>query len=153
VAEDLVTRARAIDERLARLDPDRRLQRWRGRLLVLRALGPLVLRSLDLRELFGGSPVAALFRISWALLRGKKLKNVLRQNSVVQGAMMMVVLPFEEYHSVEAARLQDCPSGFAFEDPATGQVRTLPVCIWSTYKADIQRRIMEKYEAEPVAAS
>jgi uncharacterized radical SAM superfamily Fe-S cluster-containing enzyme len=152
VAEEVVVRAKKIEPKLAGLDPARALQRWRGRLLVLRTFGPLVLRSLDLRALFGGSPLAALFRIGWGLVRGKRLKNLLRQNAVVQGAMMMVVLPFEEYHSVEAARLQDCPSGFAFEDPATGQVRTLPVCVWSHYKADIQRGIMEKYEAEAVPA-
>jgi len=55
------------------------------------------------------------------------------------------VLPFEEYHSVESARLQDCPSAFAYGDPETGAVRTVPVCLWGVYKNGIQRRIMESY--------
>jgi hypothetical protein len=63
----------------------------------------------------------------------------------------MIVLPFEEYHSVESARLQHCFAGFAYEDADDGRVKTLPVCVWGLYKSDIQRRIAEKYETRVAA--
>ncbi|NIO13766.1 MAG: hypothetical protein GTN78_14335, partial [Gemmatimonadales bacterium] len=42
VAEQFVSRARKLDERLAALDPDRWTHRWWGRWLVLSALLPLL---------------------------------------------------------------------------------------------------------------
>ncbi len=148
IAERVVSRAREIDGKLAGLDPARFLQKWRGRLLVLRTFGSLVAGSLNFKVLLKGSRVLAAVRILGGLLVGKKLKHLLRKHTNVQDAMLMVILPFEEYHSVESARLQDCPSAFAFEDPDTGEVRTVPVCLWSLYKNDIQRKLAEKYTAK-----
>jgi hypothetical protein len=53
----------------------------------------------------------------------------------------------EEYHSIEGARLENCPSGFVYEDPDTGEVKTIPVCAWSLYRTGIQRKIAEKHSA------
>jgi hypothetical protein len=59
----------------------------------------------------------------------------------------MIVLPFEEYHAIDGARLQNCTAGFAIEDPETGEVKTIPVCSFSLYKTDIQRKLAAKYAA------
>ena len=66
---------------------------------------------------------------------------------------LRTVLPFEEYHSVESARLQNCFSGFAYVDPDTDEVKTIPVCMWSQYKNDMQRRLVERWEAEVPATA
>jgi len=151
VAQELVRRADKVAGRLAGLDPERRLQRWLGRLRVLRAFGPLALRSVDFRKVARGKPLRAALRILGGLVIGRRLKDLLRRHTAVQDVMLMIVLPFEEYHSVESARLQDCFAGFAYEDPDTGEVRTRPVCIWGLYKDEIQRKIAAKYEAVLVA--
>ncbi|MHC4481334.1 MAG: hypothetical protein ACYS1C_10270, partial [Planctomycetota bacterium] len=117
------------------------------RLIVIRALGGPLLRAVNFRQLAGGNPWAAGLRIVGGLLVGRRLKDQLRKHTTVRSAMLMVILPFEESHSVESARLETCPSAFAYEDPDTDAVRTMPVCMWGLYKNDIQRRIAEKYQA------
>jgi hypothetical protein len=112
-----------------------------------------MVRVLDTKRLLRGNRFLAVARILGGVMTGKRLKDQLRKHTNVQSAMLMVVLPFEEYHSVESARLEGCPSGFAYEDPQTGAVKTVPVCMWGLYKNDIQRKIAEKYQAAAVAGS
>ena len=152
LGEEIVSGCKRIEPKLARLDPGKWLQKWRGRLIVIRAFGPLVARSLNSRMVFKGNRLLAVMRILGGLMLGKKLKNLLRAHTNVQGAMLMVILPFEEFHSVESARLENCPSAFAYEDPDTGEVRTVPVCMWGLYKNDVQRRIAAAYAGEAVSA-
>jgi len=145
VAEEIVTLAERLGPGLEKLDPARFWQRLRGRLRVLRAAWGPVRRSLDLRRIFRGRPFFAILRILGGLAVGKKGKDVLRRHTRVQDALRMIVLPFEEYHSIDGARLRSCTAGFAFEDPDTGEVRTIPVCSFSLYKNDIQRKLAAKY--------
>jgi hypothetical protein len=130
----------------------RRWHRMRAQFLVLRTFAPLAFRALNFRRIFKGSPVLGVLRTLGGVLIGRKLKDQLRKHTHLKFAMLMVVLPFEEYHSVESARLQGCPSGFAYEDPDTGEVKTIPVCLWGLYKNDLQRRIAEKYKAAAAAS-
>ena len=153
LAQDWVSRAEKLDVKLARLDSDKWFEKWRGRLLVIRTFTGLMVRVLDTKRLLRGNRFLAVARILGGLVIGKRLKDQLRKYTNVQSAMLMVVLPFEEYHSVESARLEGCPSGFAYEDPETGAVKTVPVCMWGLYKNDIQRKIAEKYQAAAVAGS
>ena len=90
-----------------------------------------------------------LLRIFGGLLLGRRLKDQLRRHSAIDAVLHMLVLPFEEYHSIEGARLDNCPSGFVYEDPDTGEVKTIPVCAWSLYRTGIQRRIADKYAGAP----
>jgi molybdenum cofactor biosynthesis enzyme MoaA len=153
IAEEVVRRAAEIDPKLAKLSPNAWFQRLRGRVAVLKTFGGLVFRSINFRRLLRGSRTLAVLRILGGLLIGRSLKEQLRRHTRVQGAMLMVVLPFEEFHSVESARLQECPSGFAYEDPGSGEVKTVPVCLWGLYKTDIQRRIMARYHSEEAHAA
>ena len=136
---------RRLDARLAGLSPGRRLQRWWGRVLVARHLAGPALRTFSLKRILRGSRVLSALRILGGLAIGRRLKDQLRKHTRIQAVLHMIVLPFEEYHSIEGARLENCPSGFAFEDPDTGEIRTIPVCAWSLYKTDIQRKLAEKY--------
>jgi len=146
-ARQIVEIGRRLDSRLARLSTEPWLQRWQGRLIVIRALVGPALATLDLRKIMKGNPALAILRVLGGLLVGRRLKDQLRKHTNVRGTLHMIVLPFEEYHSIEGARLENCPSGFAYEDPDTGEIKTIPVCAWSLYRDDIQRRIAEKYSA------
>ena len=142
---ELLDLVEELRPRLERLDPARWLDRWRGRLLVARKLlGPLR-RSLDTRRIVGGNRFVAILKILFGLARGKKAKDLLRTHTRIEAALRMIVLPFEEYHSIDSARLQNCTAGFAFEDPDTGEAKVVPVCAFSLYKNDIQRKLAEKY--------
>jgi len=158
VASDIVRLGRELDEKLSRLDPAKWFQRQRGRLIVLRALWGPARRTLDLRKIFRGSPTLALLRVLAGVLVGRRLKDQLRRHTTIAAVLHMLVLPFEEYHSIEGARLENCPSGFVFEDPDTGEIKTIPVCAWSLYRTEVQRKIAAKYSAAiatsaPVALS
>ncbi len=148
IAEEVVTRCERIEPKLRKLDPEKPMQRLHGRAIVLKALVPVALRSLDFGNLLKGNRLLCALKILAGLASGRKAKDVLRKNTNAHDVMLMIVLPFEEYHSVEAARLHDCWAGFVYEDPDTGVVRTIPVCIWGEYKWDLQRRIAEKYQQQ-----
>jgi hypothetical protein len=153
VARDVLRLGKKLTPKLARLNPAKPLQRWRGRFIVARALLRPALRTLNLRRILKGNRALALLRILGGVALGRRLRDQLRKHTAIQGALHMLVLPFEEYHSIEGARLENCPSGFAFEDPDTGEIKTIPVCAWSLYRNEIQRRIAERYSAAPAPAS
>ena len=150
VAADLVVRAERIRPKLASLDPGKWLQKWRGRAITARVFGGLILRSLDLKKILRGNRLWAILCILGGLLIGRRMKVQLRKHTRLNDIMLMIVLPFEEYHSIESARLQDCFAGFAYEDPDTGEIKTTPVCIWGLYKNDVQRKIAAKYQGSAV---
>ena len=153
IAQDMVVLARRIEGRLARLDPDRWLQRLRGRLLICRTFAGLVLRSVNFKRVTKGNPLLALLRIAVGFALGRRPEDLIRRHTNVQGLMLMIVLPFEEYHSVESARLENCFAAFAYLDPDTDEVKTVPVCMWGSYKPNVQRKLAQKYRAETVASS
>jgi uncharacterized radical SAM superfamily Fe-S cluster-containing enzyme len=146
VAEQIVSRCESLDPLLSRLDPQKGLQRLRGRLAVLRAFAGLGLRAVDLRAVLKGNRLLAALKILGGMMVGKSLRTQIRKHGNAHDVMLMVVLPFEEYHSVESARLQNCWTGFVYEDPDSNEVKTIPVCMWGTYKNDLQRGIAEKYK-------
>jgi len=145
IAEESVRRAKAIGPKLGKLDPSRWFQRWRGRLLVLRTFGGLVFRSTRLRRVLKGNPYLSSLRFMAGLLIGKRFRDQVRKHTRLGEVVGMVILPFEEYHSIEGQRLRTCTAGFAFQDPDTEEIRTVPVCSWSLFRDDVERKISEKY--------
>ena len=87
----------------------------------------------------------ALTRIAWGLLRGEKLKTLIRRYTRFQNILRLIVLPFEHKSCIESARLVDCPASFAFENPENGDISLMPVCTWPIYKNDILRKTAENY--------
>jgi hypothetical protein len=55
------------------------------------------------------------------------------------------MLPFEEEHSIDAARLESCRGAFAYEEVETGEVRYAPACLWYPYRNPILEKISKKY--------
>jgi uncharacterized radical SAM superfamily Fe-S cluster-containing enzyme len=146
LAEEAVKRSKKIEAKLSKLDPKYWLQRTYGQLITIQAFGPMLLQAVSLKKLLKGNPLAAIMRIGWEALRGQhRFSEILRQNSNIPAVIKMVVLPFEEYHSIEGARLDKCPSAFAYEDPDTLEVKTVPVCSWSLYRDEVYRKIAARY--------
>jgi sulfatase maturation enzyme AslB (radical SAM superfamily) len=136
IAEEIRLRTRQIENWLARLNPANRLDRLRGKWLVLKIFVPMILRAVDFTRLARGGRVVATLRVLAGMVRGKRFPR---------GILRVVVLPLEEYHSVEAARLHNCKAVFAYEDVEDGQVKTIPFCMWNQYRNDILRKLTDKY--------
>ncbi len=146
---DVVADLLALDARMAAVLPRSlwgRLFGHKGRKLVYGwSLYRLARRSLNTREIFGGAAFPKLLKIVWGLMRGVKMKRLLRANTRAHGVLRVIVLPFEERECVEAARLVDCPAQFAYEHPVTREVRFMPVCAWAIHKNDILRATVGNY--------
>jgi len=145
LAEQAILRAKEIESKLESLDPNRWFQRLRGRFIVIRALGGPMLSALDFDKLVKGNKFISTLRIIGGFLIGKQLKDLLRRHTHVGHSLAMIVLPFEEYHSIDGQRLLNCAAAFAFEDPDTDEVRVIPTCRFLHYKDEIYRKIAEKY--------
>jgi hypothetical protein len=160
VVEEIVTRSRTIRGKLARLDPRKPFQRLRGQILLIRTLLGTIVRSINGKTLMKGHPLLSGIRLVGGLLTGRALKEQIRKHTHYGQALDMIILPFEEEHSLEGARLCRCRAGFAYEDPDDGQVKTVPACGWSLIRVPMEKRIAEKYEktsprvedAQPVGA-
>jgi len=144
LCEEIVARVEALGPRLDRLDHTKPLDRLRGRLLVLRNFAGLIRRSFRWDMILRGNPAVALLRVFGGALLGKSLKKQLAKHCNVTHALDMIVLPFEEYHSIDGARLALCKGGFAYEDPDDGVVKTIPICAWSQFRDEIERKIAAK---------
>ncbi len=146
VCDEFVGRIRKITPTLEKLDPHKPMQRLRGQLLLLRTLLGPAMRSVNFKTAMKGNPLFAGLCIIGGLFAGKPLKKQLWKHTRYGQAMDMIVLPFEEYHSLEGARLHRCKAGFAYEDPDDGKIKTVPVCTWSLFQKDVERAIAKKYE-------
>jgi hypothetical protein len=86
------------------------------------------------------------------LLLGRKSSDVMGRHTNIHELFQLIVLPFEDTYVLETDRLERCPNAFAFLDPATQRVRTVPVCAWSHVKKEVFRRIADHYAAAPAGA-
>jgi len=153
VVDEAISRAQRIEGELSKLNPAVWFQRWRGRYIVVKTFAGLLLGALRFERVVKGNRYLAALRIAVGLLVGKRLKDVLRRHSRITHSLGMVVLPFEEYHSIDGERLYTCSAAFAFEDPDTGQLGLIPVCAYSLYRDELERKIAQKYAAGSLAVS
>jgi hypothetical protein len=67
--------------------------------------------------------------------------NVRRPRRMIRVA----VLPIEEQHSIDAARLRNCKAVFAYEDVEDEQIKYFPACSWYPFRNALLEKISEKY--------
>lgn len=146
---EIVTRAKRVNPRLERLSPKRWFSRWRGRLLAFRTYGPLLLRAADFRKIIKGNRFLGILRILGGLMIGRRLSEQLRRHTHVHDGVPIVILPFEEWHSLEAGRMKRCSAAFVYLDPETGQVAYTPFCMWCMNRREMFRRISDRYGIQP----
>ncbi|MBW1744751.1 MAG: hypothetical protein JRJ47_15200, partial [Deltaproteobacteria bacterium] len=99
----------------------------------------------NFEEIFGPHRLLKLSIILTGVIAGRKLKDVLGENTRLHNTLTLIVLPFEEIKALESARLELCPAAFAYEDPKTHLARTLPACAWLLFKDDILRKTTDHY--------
>ncbi|HSW44429.1 MAG TPA: radical SAM protein [Phycisphaerae bacterium] len=153
VAREILERGRRVNPRLSQLDPSKRWDRLRGKWIALRTFLPPALRAVDLRKVFRGNPVVVLLKMLGGVLRGSKMSDLARRHLNLSRLLRVATLPFEEFHSIDAARLQNCKAVFVYEDVADGRIKTVPACTWgSVYRNDILRKVSAKYNRSSLPA-
>jgi hypothetical protein len=143
VAVEFAAKAKKIEPRLDRLDPKKFLQRWRGRLLILGAFLPWWVRSVRLGRLMGN-----LFSALGQALVGKSGRKPVSDKTTSRRARRFLrvgMLPFEEEHSIDAKRLENCKAVFAYEDVELGRVKYIPACLWYPYRNPRLQKLSQKY--------
>jgi 7,8-dihydro-6-hydroxymethylpterin dimethyltransferase len=134
---------RKMEPRLDRLDPRRFWQRLRGQLYILRHILPWIFRTVRLGRVIGNP-----FRAIGRLIFGRPGRKPAGDSSATRRARRVVrlgMLPFEEEHSIDAIRLQNCKAVFAYEDTDDGQVKYAPACLWYPYRNARLEKISKKY--------
>ena len=145
VVVDLAARARRIEPKLDRLDPKKFFQRWRGRLLIVCTLLPWGLRSIRWVRLADGKPVRALLKLIFGPLFRRQSAEGLSSSRRPRRLLRVGMLPFEEQHSVDAARMESCKAVFAYEDTEDGKIKTIPACLWYPYRNPLLEKLSKKY--------
>ncbi len=139
---------RKIEPRLDSLDSTKFWQRLRGRLLVLRTLGPWALKTIKLRLLASSiaAQIAAIPGRLRRLIAPPRDQTGRRSHSRRPRRILRLgVLPFEEQHSVDSARMENCKAVFAYEDVDDGQIKYIPACLWYPYRNPLLEKISRKY--------
>jgi len=142
---NLAALARKIEPRLDRLDPKKFWQRQRGRLLCIRTFVPWAFRTIGWMKLADGKPVRALLKLVFGPLFRKQLAEGLSSSRRPRRLLRVGMLPFEEQHSVDAARMESCKAVFAYEDTDDGRIKTIPACLWYPYRNPLLEKLSKKY--------
>jgi hypothetical protein len=148
-AGEFADRVKKIQPQLDRLDPAKFFPRMRGKLLCLETLLPWLLRTIELRRVFGDNLLLGPLQTAWRLWRRHRTKRRTGRLAPIT-YLRVAVLPFEELHSIDSERLKSCRVGMPYEDVATGQVKIIPHCIWFPYRDALLRKIADKYGSVPV---
>ncbi len=153
LAAEVVTRAKKINPKLARLDRKRWSHRWRGRMIALRAYGGLALGAINYKKVFKGNRLLGIMRIAGGFMIGKSFEDLVRKHTNMHDTMPVVILPFEEWHSLESGRMKRCTAAFVYLDPDTDRAATVPFCMWCHYRKEMYIKINEKYPPAPGIAA
>jgi uncharacterized radical SAM superfamily Fe-S cluster-containing enzyme len=139
----------SIEEALARRGADAaaggRLARARAKWSAVRCLFRHVRWERALKGEGGFARAYHALAAAAGLLVGGKTRTVLARHTNLGELFQMIVLPFEDRFVLETDRLERCPNAFAFLDPDSGRVKTVPVCAWSQHKSAVMRRITDSY--------
>ena len=142
---ELAALSKELEPELSRLDPGHFFQRLRGQLLAIRAFAPWFFRTVSFSRLLDGHPILGILKQGLGHLRRRCFRTDPRTSRRARGFLRVAVLPFEEQHSVDAARMENCKAVFAYEDPDDGRVKTIPACLWYPYRNSILEKLSAKY--------
>jgi hypothetical protein len=144
-AAELADLCKGLEPRLSNLDYHKFFQCQWGRVLIIRALTPFMLGTVNFRRLLGGHPVLGLLRVLAGRVRRRLAARRTPKGRRPRRLIRVAVLPFEEQHSVDAARMEHCKAVFAYEDADDGQVKTIPACLWYPYRNPFLEKLSKKY--------
>ncbi len=138
VAVSFAAKAKQIEPKLDRLDPTKWFQRLRGRLLILRTFGLWSFGNVKVGKVLGEglvNLVKGLFRSGKGPTKARRPRRIIR----------VAMLPFEEYHSIDGVRMENCKAVFAFEDAQDSRVKFIPACMWYPYRNPRLEAISKKH--------
>jgi 7,8-dihydro-6-hydroxymethylpterin dimethyltransferase len=147
-AKEFAELVKKIEPKLSRLDPQKPLQRLQGKYLCLKTMVPWLLRTINVRRVFGNHLIPGMIRTAWRLWNRRRIKHRTQLPAPVT-YLRVVVLPFEEQHSVDSERLKSCKAGMPYENVETGRIEIIPHCLWFPYRDAILRKIAQKYGRVP----
>lgn len=142
-AVELAALCRKIEPKLDRLDAKRFFPRLRGQALIVWTLLPWVFARIRFGRLMG-NPFSALGRLI-TRRAGSPSPGSEGVRRRPRRMLRVAVLPFEEEHSIDAARLENCKGVFAYEDTEDGRVKYIPACLWYPYRNGILKKLSHKY--------
>lgn len=147
-AAEFAALIKKIEPKLDRLDHQKRWQRLRGQALIIRTLLGWGLRTFKVWAVCGYNPLWALLKLM-ASHTQKKLARRFRKNDIAagrrkRGMLRVAMLPFEEQHSVDATRLENCKAVFVYEDEK-GEMQSIPTCMWPPYRNIVLKQVAAKY--------
>ncbi|MEW6347980.1 MAG: radical SAM protein [Thermodesulfobacteriota bacterium] len=145
---ELLVRLRELDSRLARESAELRGSGIRRRVfeaLTFMRTVRVFAGAISMGRVFSGSPIRNGLAALADLLRGKKIDQILKERSAFKYMLTLMTIPYEDLGGLDDARLKDCPAVFAYEDVATGAIRTTAFCSWQTVKDDVCRKIQAHY--------
>jgi hypothetical protein len=102
--------------------------------------------AVNLKRFFGDSTLLNASRALLDLVRGQKIDKILSKRTSFRNVLTLITIPYEDKGGLEDARLKDCPAVFAYEDVATGRIRTTAFCSWQTIKDEACRNIQDHYD-------
>lgn len=143
-ATEFVELAKSMEPRLNKLDPTKFFHRLRGQLYIIKTISPWALRTVNLNRITGGHLVLGLLKAAWGGLFRKKTASGFKSRRP-RRILRVAMLPFEEQHSVDAARMESCKAVFAYEDAKDGEIKTIPACLWYPYRNPILEELSKKY--------
>lgn len=142
-ATEIAALCHKIEPKLHRLDAKRFFPRLCGQALILWALLPWVFTRIRFGRLVGGWLLALGGLILGASAPRPDGDKAIRRRK--RRILRVGVLPFEEEHSIDAARLEKCKAVFAYEDAEDGRVKYIPACLWYPYRNPILEKLSKKY--------
>jgi len=124
------------------------LRRHYRRLAAVFTLIRRMRRHIDFGKVLGCKPnrvpIRLLKLLGTIVLTGRSSK-AMAKHAAIGRALQFIILPFEDKETMETNRLERCKAAFAFINPHTDNVTTVPVCAWTLFSRDMMHGIAEKY--------
>jgi uncharacterized radical SAM superfamily Fe-S cluster-containing enzyme len=139
------TRTKKLNERISRYNPEKFLDRWLARVIIIKTLIPFIWIAPDYRAIFRGKPIRGIVRTLWGAIKGERFEYALSRVSGIPRVLRVGVLPFEQYQAVESNRLANCKGAFVFEDTKDGQIKFVPTCTWFRFRQAVLKSVTDKY--------
>ncbi len=105
-------------------------------------------KHVNLSKLLGCSPAGVpwkIVRMLGTVIFTGRMSRAIEKHAAFGRVLQFIILPFEDKETLETNRLERCRAAFAFINPETDRVATVPVCAWTLYSSQTMRGIAERY--------
>lgn len=146
---ELLVKLRALDGALTRAEasmPTKGIRRMVFDATTFAKTVLILAKALNIRKVFGENSLLNGLSAVADLVRGVKIDRILSERTCFKHVLTLITIPYEDKGGLEDARLKDCPAVFAYEDVATGRIRTTAFCSWQTVKDGVCRNIQAHYD-------